>query len=600
MDHEGRVAARAEAVLLSKLAHPSILHHHESFEDLVATDEGPARRTLCIVTEFCDRGDLTSQIQQRKGSHFPESEVLEILAQICLALSYIHSRKVLHRDLKPQNVFVSRDGSIRLGDFGIARVLRHTFELAKTVVGTPIYLAPEVVESKPYGARADVWSLGVVLYEVMALRRPFSGSTIPSLVRRILRGKYAPLPSHYSEELRGLAHLMLSKSPGSRPSVAAVLQLPMMRPAVEKFIGHCRAKRAGIAPEVLPRELRFLLEAPGHRDEDDGDGVPAAGFVAAAAAAAAASAAARIPEERGDGRAGYDPARYAMASAAEPSAAPERDSARAAADGGGGANLPPRQSSPPAPPMARAPDAGRGRAMSDVDLGSGSRQHHAAAREVSKKPSPARPAAGREGKAADRARKAARGVLLKRATSSSEADDPSADADASPAAAFKRVAGTPKGSGQTRTPERRGAGAAGDSTIADFAKQAISQQQRHDESASGSDPDDVAEVAHIRVSGSTIDLTGAARDGPPLLRLEALRQYLADQLGQTDFLKLYASLKEDGGEGRRGPSALDDAWAADLGSTLRHHFRDRPERFSYIPVVEQLLRLEEAHFCEGD
>ena len=122
MDHEGRVAARAEAVLLSKLAHPSILHHHESFEDLVATDEGPARRTLCIVTEFCDRGDLTSQIQQRKGSHFPESEVLEILAQICLALSYIHSRKVLHRDLKPQNVFVSRDGSIRLGDFGIARV----------------------------------------------------------------------------------------------------------------------------------------------------------------------------------------------------------------------------------------------------------------------------------------------------------------------------------------------------------------------------------------------------------------------------------------------------------------------------------------------
>ncbi|KAA0165770.1 hypothetical protein FNF31_01747 [Cafeteria roenbergensis] len=397
MDHEGRVAARAEAVLLSKLAHPSILHHHESFEDLVATDEGPARRTLCIVTEFCDRGDLTSQIQQRKGSHFPESEVLEILAQICLALSYIHSRKVLHRDLKPQNVFVSRDGSIRLGDFGIARVLRHTFELAKTVVGTPIYLAPEVVESKPYGARADVWSLGVVLYEVMALRRPFSGSTIPSLVRRILRGKYAPLPSHYSEELRGLAHLMLSKSPGSRPSVAAVLQLPMMRPAVEKFIGHCRAKRAGIAPEVLPRELRFLLEAPGHRDEDDGDG-----------------------------------------------------------------------------------------------------------------------------------------------------------------------------------------------------------QQRHDESASGSDPDDVAEVAHIRVSGSTIDLTGAARDGPPLLRLEALRQYLADQLGQTDFLKLYASLKEDGGEGRRGPSALDDAWAADLGSTLRHHFRDRPERFSYIPVVEQLLRLEEAHFCEGD
>lgn len=217
-----------------------------------------------------------------------------------------------------------------------------------------------------------------------------------------------------------------------------------------------------------------------------------------------------------------------------------------------------------------------------------------------KKPSPSRPAAGRVGEPADRARRAARGVLLKRATSSSEAGDPSADADASPAAAFKRVAGTPKSSSPARTPDRRNAKPAVDSTIANFAKLANTQQRRHEEIASGSDPDDVAEVAHIRVSGSTIDLTGAARDGPPLLRLEALRQFLADRLGQTDFLKLYASLKEDGGEGERESSALDDAWAADLGSTLRHHFRDRPERFAFIPVVEQLLRLEEAHFCSGD
>lgn len=477
------------------------------------------------------------------------------------------------------------------------------------MVGTPIYLAPEVVESKPYGARADVWSLGVVLYEVMALRRPFSGSTIPSLVRRILRGKYAPLPGHYSEELRGLAHLMLSKSPGSRPSVAAVLQLPMMRPAVEKFIGHCRAKRAGIAPEVLPRELRYLLEAPGHHDEDDGDGLPAAGFAAAAAAAAASAAPhvrlATSASDAGDGHAGYDPARYAMAMDAEPPAALERVADRAAAvadfggGGGGGANLPPRQSSPPAPPMARGPDGGRGRAMSDVDLGEDGRRR-VAARDGLKKASPSRPAAGRDGKPADRVRKATRGVLLKRATSSSEAGDPSADADASPVAAFKRVAGTPKGDSPAQSAHRRSVKPPMDSTVADFAKLALTQQHRHEEAASGSDPDDIAEVAHIRVSGSTIHLSGAARGGPPLLRLEALRQFLADQLGQTDFLKLYASLREDGGgEGGRETSLLDDAWAADLGSTLRHHFRDRPERFAYIPVVEQLLRLEEAHFCAG-
>ena len=76
--------------------------------------------------------------------------------QICLALKHIHDRKVLHRDLKSQNIFMTKNNIIKLGDFGIARVLNSTKENAKTMVGTPYYLSPEIVESKPYGFKSDI------------------------------------------------------------------------------------------------------------------------------------------------------------------------------------------------------------------------------------------------------------------------------------------------------------------------------------------------------------------------------------------------------------------------------------------------------------
>ena len=85
----------------------------------------------------------------------------------------MHDRKVLHRDLKSQNIFLMKDNSVKLGDFGIARVLGNTREKAKTMVGTPYYLSPELVESKPYNFKSDIWSLGVVLYELCALKPPF-------------------------------------------------------------------------------------------------------------------------------------------------------------------------------------------------------------------------------------------------------------------------------------------------------------------------------------------------------------------------------------------------------------------------------------------
>ena len=184
---------------------------------------------------------MVKLVEAQKGKLIGENAILDWLVQLCLALLYVHKKKLLHRDLKLQNIFLDKDNCIKLGDFGIARVLQHTFECAQTVTGTPYYLAPEVCESKPYNHKADVWSMGICLYEMAAQRRAFDGSSMSSLIRRILRGKYKPLPGIYSKNLRGLVNLCLSPHPGQRPTISAILQLPFLQPYVEAFVRRCHA-----------------------------------------------------------------------------------------------------------------------------------------------------------------------------------------------------------------------------------------------------------------------------------------------------------------------------------------------------------------------
>ena len=110
-----------------------------------------------------------------------EETILSWFTQICLALKHIHDRKILHRDLKAQNVFLMKSGIVKLGDFGIARVLSSTSEMAATVVGTPYYISPEIVQSNTYNFKTDVWSIGVLLYEMCALKPPFNGQNLHQL-----------------------------------------------------------------------------------------------------------------------------------------------------------------------------------------------------------------------------------------------------------------------------------------------------------------------------------------------------------------------------------------------------------------------------------
>lgn len=97
---------------------------------------------------------------------------------------------------------MTKDNRIKLGDFGIAKILKHTQDKIKTIVGTPYYFAPELIESKPYSFKCDIWSLGVILYEMCAKKPPFDANSIHLLALKIVRGQFPPIPSCYSKELK--------------------------------------------------------------------------------------------------------------------------------------------------------------------------------------------------------------------------------------------------------------------------------------------------------------------------------------------------------------------------------------------------------------
>ncbi|XP_014799315.1 PREDICTED: serine/threonine-protein kinase Nek1 isoform X8 [Calidris pugnax] len=186
--------------------------------------------------DYCEGGDLFKKINAQKGILFSEDQILDWFVQICLALKHIHDRKILHRDIKSQNIFLTKDGTIQLGDFGIARVLNSTAELARTCIGTPYYLSPEICQNKPYNNKSDIWALGCVLYEMCTLKHAFEAGNMKNLVLKIISGPFPPVSVHYSYDLRNLLSQLFKRNPRNRPSVNSILEKNFIAKRVEKFL----------------------------------------------------------------------------------------------------------------------------------------------------------------------------------------------------------------------------------------------------------------------------------------------------------------------------------------------------------------------------
>lgn len=225
-----RKAAEQEAKLLSQLRHPNIVSYRESFQD----DSG----FLYIVMNFCEGGDLYTKLkaQSKEGKILEETQVVEWFVQIAMALQYMHERNVLHRDLKTQNIFLTKSKIIKVGDLGIARVLETSSDMATTLIGTPYYMSPELFSNKPYNHKSDVWALGCCLYEMCTLRHAFNAKDMSSLVYKILKGKIPPLPSNYSSDLCAIVQSMLELEPEKRPSASRLLRHTYIKKQIALFL----------------------------------------------------------------------------------------------------------------------------------------------------------------------------------------------------------------------------------------------------------------------------------------------------------------------------------------------------------------------------
>ena len=202
-------AAWNEISNLKRCRHENIVKHLDDFyED----------NNFLIVMEFCENGDLGKAIIAQNGKPFSEKTVKIWFQQLCSPLEYLQRNKIIHRDLKPANVFLTKELEIKIGDFGLAKNLERTSNMALTHCGTPLYMAVEVLNGQPYNHKADVWSLGCILYEICTLKMAFSN------LGNIFSGQYTSISPNVHPEVSPIVKLLLQPDPARRPSADKIME----------------------------------------------------------------------------------------------------------------------------------------------------------------------------------------------------------------------------------------------------------------------------------------------------------------------------------------------------------------------------------------
>lgn len=253
-----------EIRLLASESAQNVIQYREAFYD-------EASSTLCIVMEYAQGGDLLKLIQShaKKNIKVREKEIWKAMAHIAKGLKSLHEKKILHRDLKGANIFITADGQYKIGDLNVSKVIKYDF--AKTQTGTPYYASPEVWKDMPYGTKSDMWSLGCVLYEMAAQKPPFTAPDIQSLYRKICNGAFLRIPPEYSNDLAAVISSLLRLNVNDRPSAAALLSNPLVQEhSGEAEGGECWAKDELLETIKLSsknyREINELLPKPKYEE----------------------------------------------------------------------------------------------------------------------------------------------------------------------------------------------------------------------------------------------------------------------------------------------------------------------------------------------
>ena len=217
-----------EINIFKQLNHPYLIKYEDSFL---------YKNKICIVMEYANDKDLETKIKnyKLKKEKISEDLIWKYFLQIISGISYLHSNKIIHRDIKGQNILLSND-NVKIGDFGVSKKMDNTNEFANTSLGTPFFLSPEICRGKPYNLKSDNWMIGCVLFELMTLELPFNGINLPVLMNNIIEN---PIPDisnlNYSDELKFLCINLLKKNMNERISLNEIINRPFVKEKIKSL-----------------------------------------------------------------------------------------------------------------------------------------------------------------------------------------------------------------------------------------------------------------------------------------------------------------------------------------------------------------------------
>jgi serine/threonine protein kinase len=245
-DERSRKKVMQEVSIIKRTRHPNVVKLFETFE---------SEKHILFSMEMCAGGDLLNYVRKRRKLKEPIAKTL--FKQIIEAIGYIHSRSIVHRDIKLDNILLDGKGNVKIGDFGVSR-LYHEGQIMKEQWGTPAYIAPEILEDKGYkGFGVDIWSAGVVLYSMLYGSVPFKANNMEELHTMIMAGNYT-LKEDISIEARDLLKGMLEKNPKKRLPVSKILKHDWFKDIDKTLSIFNEQEKAQIRKEFTYNEARRI------------------------------------------------------------------------------------------------------------------------------------------------------------------------------------------------------------------------------------------------------------------------------------------------------------------------------------------------------